>query len=398
MEDFRQQFLLESVETLENILQNLRYAESFPESFKREIFRTLHTVKGTAQTFGFSSSSHLAHELENLLAAGTNFDELFLEGIELLIKSLKQKDFEIPKSFAEKTGARLPSDAQTSDGFNSFEIPGEFISQLSTQEKNSLRSALQNGKNLFCLEVGFGLNNFADELINLREKLNASGEIIATLPSAKFSGGQIGFQILFASAAEISEIEQVAEQSAAIIIFTSTRKNYSNDAAGVLAHVVEYGKETANKYGKQIEFEVSADEIKLAPGKLKFIFDVLLHLVRNAVDHAIETTGKITINLKAEENNLRLTVADDGRGIDAEKIKAQAIRKNLIAADTILTEQEMIDLIFLPEFSTKAVVTEISGRGVGLDAVKEATDKVGGKISVKNRSEKGTVFEIFLPA
>ena len=399
MEDFRQQFLLESVETLENIRQNLRGAESFPESFKREIFRTLHTVKGTAQTFGFASSSRLAHELENLLAARAGFDDIFLEGIELLIKSLKQKNFEIPKSFAEKTGLILSPETRTNDDFDSlsFEIPGEFFSPLSAQERSSLHSAMQSGKNLFCLEIGFELHNFADELIKFREKLNDSGEIIATLPSAKFSGGRIGFQILFASAAEVSGIKQTAEHSAAEIIFNSAQSNFSNDAAGVLARVVEHGRETAAKFGKQIEFELSADEINFPPGKLKFVFDALVHLVRNAVDHAIETTGKISINITAEQNNLRLTVADDGRGIDASAVKVKAIEKNLIAADTILTEREMINLIFLPEFTTKSDVSEISGRGVGLDAVKAATKKVGGKISVKNRSEKGTIFEIFLP-
>jgi chemotaxis protein histidine kinase CheA len=94
---------------------------------------------------------------------------------------------------------------------------------------------------------------------------------------------------------------------------------------------------------------------------------------------------------------LRLSVRDNGNGIDGEKIKAKAIEKKLIAGDENLTAQETIDLIFTPEFSTKSAVTEISGRGVGLDAVKFAVEEAGGKVTVKSDGEKGTAFEIFLP-
>ena len=120
-------------------------------------------------------------------------------------------------------------------------------------------------------------------------------------------------------------------------------------------------------------------------------------MIRNAVDHAFDDAGEITINLQTENNHLRLIVSDDGRGIDAEKIKRQAFEKNLLAADKILTAKEAIDLIFLPEFSTKSVITDISGRGAGLDAVKDAVEKSGGTISVESRIGKGTTFEICLP-
>ena len=101
--------------------------------------------------------------------------------------------------------------------------------------------------------------------------------------------------------------------------------------------------------------------------------------------------------MQAKENGWRLTVSDDGRGIDAGKIKLKAIEKNLTTDAAALTEQETINLIFLPEFSTKSEITEISGRGVGLDAVKFAIEKAGGAIAVESRKGEGTTFEIFLP-
>lgn len=261
-----------------------------------------------------------------------------------------------------------------------------------------VRAARENEKNIFCFEVDFETANFADELINFRESLSATGEIIATLPGAKsIRDGVIGFKILFASSAASPKIQAIAEAGAAEIIFNSSLNVFSNDAPGVLAQIVKYGEETASKLGKRIRFKTSSDEIELSPEKLQLVFYVLLHLVRNAVDHAVETIGQIEIQLAAQANNLRLIVSDNGRGIIRDEIKAAAVEKNLISRDKILTEQETLDLIFLSEFSTKSVVTEISGRGVGLDAVKFAVEKAGGTINVKSRNGKGTVFEIVLP-
>jgi chemotaxis protein histidine kinase CheA len=409
MEDFRRQFLLEAAAALKITAGDLQNEEKITGIRKQEISRTLHTIKGTAQTFGFASASRLAHELENILSVAKDknsgkaeeLKSFFREGIGLLIKSLEQENFEFPNSFIEKIRSRVPDSAtvQYSSGDFTISIPDEFLSQLSVQEKNSLGSALQNGKNIFCLEVAFGLETFADELIKLREALNSTGEIIATMPGAKSNGSnKIGFCILFATSSETSKIKAIAEENAAQIIFDSSLpKVFSNDATGVLEEIVRHGQETAKSFGKQIRFETSANETNLPADKLKVVFEILLHLVRNAVDHAIETSGKIEIHLKSEDKGLRLVVSDDGRGIDLKRVKTKAIEKNLISADKNLTEQQTIDLIFLPEFSTKSSITEISGRGVGLDAVKAAAEKIGGKIAVRSSSGKGTTFEIFLP-
>ena len=400
MEDFRQQFALEAVAKLENISAEIRRAPIVSESFRREIFRILHTIKGTAQTFGYAASSFLAHELENSLAAREASGVVFHEGLEILAASLRHQDFEIPQSFLEKTGVVDSDRIRTNHDLETFasEIPDEFSSQLSNQEKIAVRSAARENKNLFCLEIGFALTEFADGLIRFREILDAAGEIIATLPSARFnSEGKIGFQILYASPANAAELLLIATENSAEIIFEASQNVSSNRFQSAAAHAVRHGRETAKKLGKRIDFEVAADETKLSDDELKVIFDALLQLVRNAVDHAIEKVGRIKIHLKSEESSLHLTVSDDGDGIDLPALKARATAKNLLAADAVLTERETIDLIFLPEFSTKPAVTETSGRGVGLDAVKTAVTEIGGAISVTSETGKGTTFEIVLP-
>ena len=402
MEDFRRQFLTEAAGNLRALVENFQSAAVVSDSVKRDAFRTLHTVKGTAQTFGFDSASRLAHNLETLLSVTKTFEgdgskSFFLEGIELLIESLKQKSFVIPASFREKIHDLVPAAAQNiSDGFSSV-IPAEFFSQLTVQEKNMVRSAIESEKNLFCFEVGYEMANFAGNLINFRELLNESGEIIATLPGANSSGdGKLGFRILYASAVDTKKISAIAEAGAAAIIFDSSPDVFSTAASGILTQIVRHGEAAAKKLDKHIKFKISAVETNMPPDVLKTIFDTALHLVRNAADHAVETNGKIEINLQTEKNGWRLTVSDDGRGIDLEAIKIKAVKENLIA-DALLTEQETIDLIFLPEFSTKSSVTEISGRGIGLDAVKSAIEKRGGTINVKSRRGRGTTFDVFLP-
>ncbi len=395
MENFRRQFLLEAVETLRRLLDELRAARKFSEPLKRETLRALHTVKGTAQTFGFAVSSRLAHELESVAGEDKSF-ALLLEGIELLIASLTDENFEIPPRFAEKIQiAALPAieNSFVADIFPP-EIPPEIVSQLSAREKNRLRAALRENKNLTGLEVEFELKNFAEELIKFREFLNRTSEIIATFPAPKKSifEQKIGFQMLTAS----GEKTPLPERFGAKIIYQKIAVGFDG-ANGILQEIAGYGKSLAARLGKQIEFKIRADEMILAPEELKIIFDALVHLVRNTIDHAVAESGTIEINLSNENDAIRLTIADDGSGFDLKQIRAKAVERKLLDEAAAASETDLIDLIFLPEFSTKANVTEISGRGIGLDAVKAMLEKNGGQITAASRDETGAIFEISLP-
>lgn len=409
--------MIQSTAALERLIERLvgeNLAQTFSENFARESFRTLHTIKGSSQTFGYPVSGALAHELENLLTAaknqqistGSDYKSLFLEGVELLKKTFEDGKFEVPAAFLEKIQAVAPheNDSQVFTG----EIPDEIYSQLSGREKHSVNSARRSGKNLYCLEIGFDLAAFADGLTDFREVLSEKCEIIATLPSQKFSAqGKIGFRIFLATTETAENIEETARKHSAEIVFQTAPKDFSNDLAGVVAQIAEHGKTLAKQLGKEIEFEISGSEQKISPRLLKIVFDALLHLVRNSVDHAIEPreeriaenkkpAGKIKIRFTEDRSNFHLTIVDDGRGIDAEKVKAKAVEKNLIQPNEVLSEQALLDLIFEPEFSTAERLTEISGRGIGLDAVKDSVRKSGGKMTVKSEKGKGTTFEIRL--
>ena len=406
MKDFRRQFLLDSVKNLKNLQKNLTSAEKFSDSERREVFRTLHTIKGSAQTFGFIAAGKIAHKLENLLSAekvtDKNFRTIFSEGIGLLANALEQNDFELPAQFAEKIHRIIPANLQFYTIFNisSTHIPLEIAECLSQTEKIAIDSALNSGKNIYCFEVGFDTTNFADDLINCREKLTEICEIIATFPGEKLNlSSKIGFRLICASSAKKARLEDIAEICGAKITFDISPESFTEDLRGVVSKAVAHGRDLAEKLGKNIDFQISAEEINFPVEKPTLVFDILIHLIRNAVDHGVKIGGgRIEIGLKSENNGLLICVGDDGNGINLEKLKAKAIEKKIISAEEILTEQATLDLVFQSELSTAQKITEISGRGIGLDVVKTLVEKSGGTIRVESRKEKGTIFEVFLPS
>jgi chemotaxis protein histidine kinase CheA len=400
MEDFQQHFLSESANKLQDLIADLTDKENFSDSDKSAIFRALHTIKGTSQAFGLNISSRLVHELENLLSTKTQENnQILIEGFKLLKESFERKDFEFPDTFAEKINEIAPSKNKPQN-FDSIlaKLPTEIFPPLSSQEKNALNAELEKSKNLFCIEIGYEFSNFSAGLKNFREVLSNSGEIIATFPSQKFSSqSKIGFQILFASSKNSEQIKGIAKDFAAEIIFDSSPKIFRYDLQGILEQIVSHGKTVAENLRKSVEFEVYAEKFEISDKNLKLIFDSLIHLIRNAIDHAFETSGKIKIELESKENDLFIKVSDDGRGIDLNKIKVKGIEKNLIEATEKLSDEATLELIFQSEFSTAPKVSEISGRGVGLDAVKNAVEEADGIIKVESKLNVGTSFEILLP-
>ncbi len=395
MKDFRQHFLAESIEKLQNLIADLENKENLTQADKGALFRTLHTIKGTSQTFGLNVSSRLAHEFENLLSAKNqdeNYNTVLLEGIGLLKESFEQNNFEIPEDFLKKLKKHAPSENHSPD-FKQIiaKLPAEISANLSSQEKGALCAELEKGKNMFCAEIGFPPADFSAGFRDFREILTNSGVILATFPSAKFTGqGKIGFQILFASLETTAKIREIIENFSAEIIFDGSPEIFAFDLPGVLAQAVSHGTAVAESLGKSVEFGVSAEKFEVSDKNLKLIFDALLHLTRNAVDHAFEESGKIQIVLESKKKGVFLKFSDDGRGIDLEKIRRKSSEKNL-------TDEATLEMIFQSEFSTASEITEISGRGVGLDAVKTAVEAADGKITVKSKLNNGTTFEIFLP-
>lgn len=170
-------------------------------------------------------------------------------------------------------------------------------------------------------------------------------------------------------------------------------------------------RELGQSVGKSLTCVVSGSEIELDRQLIDRLSDPIIHLIRNAIDHGIESpqqrlaagkseVGKITLSARQDAGWVVIEVADDGAGIALNEVLEKAIRKELISRDkaTALSDQEIIDFIFLPGFSTSQIITDLSGRGVGMDVVKSIiVDDLHGSISVETTPNKGTLFQLRLP-
>jgi two-component system chemotaxis sensor kinase CheA len=169
-------------------------------------------------------------------------------------------------------------------------------------------------------------------------------------------------------------------------------------------------RDMAQKTGKQIDLVIHGEDTELDRSMIEEINDPLIHLVRNAVDHGIETPaerraagkperGTLTLTARHEQGRIFLTIEDNGRGIDAGQVRRTAVQKGLISEEEAisLTEEQAVDLIFLPGLSTAKKITDISGRGVGMDIVHTNIQKVNGTVQVETVLGEGTVLQISLP-
>ncbi len=164
----------------------------------------------------------------------------------------------------------------------------------------------------------------------------------------------------------------------------------------------------AEKIEKPIHFNISGDEIYIDKEKYKDFFKMLVHVFRNCLDHGIESmdervlkgkelNGNILCNIKNCKDSILISIKDDGRGIDYDKIRSEAIMRGIIDEKLPVTKEVIIDLIFEECFSTRKEASEISGRGMGLSEVKNIVNKLGGRIEVETEKNKGTIFNFYIP-
>jgi two-component system chemotaxis sensor kinase CheA len=167
-------------------------------------------------------------------------------------------------------------------------------------------------------------------------------------------------------------------------------------------------RDIGKQLGKEIELSVTGADTELDKSMVDVIGDPLMHLVRNSLDHGIETpderlaagkprTGHLGLNAYHEAGSIVIEVSDDGRGLNRERILSKAVERGLVAADAVHSDAEVWQLIFAPGFSTAETVTDISGRGVGMDVVKRSIDALRGQIALASTAGRGTTVQIRLP-
>lgn len=277
------------------------------------LFRSVHSLKAAAHANGLSDLATRAHEFENLIH-GLRTGAVALDDL---------PDFDHPENTQIENV-----------------IPIEIHASLKDEERHRLAECLAEGANVYLVETNFDVSDFDRQFQQLKQDLDKTGEVVATAPMTE--QGRINFRILYATK---SDLYRIVDQA------------------------VRAGRAVAATTSKEVDFSMRING-SLDKSVCDALADPLLHLVRNAVDHGIETKGHVAI----EATESRITVADDGRGIDPS----------------------ICEKIFEPGFSTATEITTISGRGVGLDVVKTAIEQLGGAIKVSSEPGKGSTFEIIL--
>jgi two-component system chemotaxis sensor kinase CheA len=237
----------------------------------------------------------------------------------------------------------------------------------------------------------------ADKLDHL---IDLIGELVTAGSGAQMVANQEGSPAFLEATQRVAELVQATRDGALALRMVPVGETFSR-----FQRVV---RDTSKLLGKQIELIVTGGDTELDKSMVEVIGDPLMHLVRNSLDHGIETpaereaagkprTGQLGLNAYHEAGSIIIEVSDDGRGLSRDRILKKALERGLIAPGSVLTDAEVWQLIFAAGFSTAEQVTDLSGRGVGMDVVRRNIESLRGQISLASTEGKGTTIQIRLP-
>ena len=253
-------------------------------------------------------------------------------------------------------------------------------------------------------------NTIRVDTSRLDQVLNLSGEIGLTknrLTSlrADILAGKRDSETLHALDQAVSQLDLLVSD-----LQNSVMKTRMQPIGRLFQKYPRIARDLARQLGKDVELVLAGEETEVDKTMIEDLADPLIHLIRNAVDHGVElppdraAAGKpekslVRLEARQEGDHIVLIIADDGRGMSAERIRAKAVEKGLISEEeaNTLDERQSLNLIFLPGFSTKTQISDVSGRGVGMDVVKTNIQKLNGSIDIRSEPGKGSVFIISLP-
>ncbi len=459
-------FLAELGELLDSVEENTVILERSPndEALIAELFRAMHTVKGNAATLGLSEGVEVAHRMESVLdevRAGDKkvtadlIDGLFssLDWLRNWMGTLKGK-VSSPQEQVEVTGGTgvltvtFNPDAPLLSArcFQALQTAGEIVQVL-----GSVPSASQ----LESDEVYSSIKIFVSDRENLAEAVEALKGIqdVVGVTADGLSERKVGLGNRFVPGRTVrvdvelldSLMDMVGElvidrtrltQIAARLSAGKDSTGLGNEISALASHLQRTSTELqegimrarllplgsifskfprmirdlAQKCGKEIRFEMAGETTELDRTVLEAIDDPLIHILRNAVDHGIESGeerrakgkspwGSVTLSAWHEENQVVIRVSDDGAGLDPEKLRKAAVSRGLVTSQqaSALSDHEALNLVLAPGFSTVKTPTEMSGRGVGLDVVRANLERVNGQFEIAGAPGRGTDITMRLP-
>jgi two-component system chemotaxis sensor kinase CheA len=416
-QDIIREFLVESHENLSRLDREIVELEIRPKdaALLASIFRTIHTIKGTCGFLAFSTLERITHQAESLLSQLRDGDRelspslvsLILETVDAtrkVLASIEASGGEGPDPFEDLT-ERLRLAAQSTAGAESQPGPGMLPGKLAEHPEDNASTGHPEGAKPEehagkCsaaadanIRVGVGL---LDKLMDL------VGELVLTRNQILQYNTEREDAALNATSQRLNLITSELQEGV-----MKTRMQPIGTVWNTLPRVA---RDLALSLGKQIRLEMDGAGTELDRTIIEAIKDPLVHLVRNSCDHGIERPevrvragkppeGRLTLHAYHEGGQVNIEIGDDGAGIDIARLKQKAIDRGLLRPEQAakLTDREALNLIFPPGISTAQTVTNVSGRGVGMDVVKSQIEKIGGVVDVFSRPGEGTTVKIKIP-
>jgi len=429
--------IVESAEGLDRFDQEillLEKAQGKTDSFNI-IFRVIHTIKGTAGCIGLGKIESVAHVGENLLSllrdgkiqlSPPMISALleYSDALKEILKCLQQTGKQGDKDYASllQTLQRLqsgepaaepapkivtaPAAAPAAENWGLFTdepAPGEttilpvvpapapVVETMPTVENNPVKAAVPVSESAIRVEVGQ-----LDKLMNLVGEL-----VLARNQILQFTGDAVEPALHHASQ-RLNIITTELQES--------VMKTRMQPIENIWAKFPRIVRDVTHELDKKIQLVMEGNETELDRTIIEAIKDPLMHILRNSIDHGIEKPearvkagkpemGLLTLRAFHEGGQVNIEIMDDGAGINVARVKQKAVEKGLITAEAAarLADREVFHLVFLPGFSTAEKVTNVSGRGVGMDVVKTNIEKIGGSVDIFSEAGQGTTLKIKIP-
>ncbi len=412
-----QGFLDEAHEHMDAIEAGLLAVENNPSDTHQlnELFRPFHTIKGIAGFLNLRDINRLTHEIETILDQGRKNELRITAGIvDLIFKAvdaLKAQLDAIRNYLAAPTGGSCPQpNIVDMMGHLRRAAAGEFadagappiikpVEQTQTADPAGLDAGPLGGVGP-AGKAAQGDHSIRVDTAKLDTLVDAVGELVIAQSMVGLSKVVLSDDRLARVVSQVTKIVRDVQETAMAMRMVPIGLTFQK-----MRRLV---RDVARKAGKQVELVISGEETELDKNVTQQISDPLVHMVRNAVDHGIEPpemrravgkpeTGQVTLDAYHQGDSIVIEIRDDGRGLDREKLIAKAVERGIISPDDQLTDQQAYALIFAPGFSTAETVTDISGRGVGMDVVRRNVEQLRGKIEIQSEKGRGSTFLIKLP-
>jgi two-component system chemotaxis sensor kinase CheA len=447
MDELTRDFLIESQEGLDRMERCLTDLEERPHDtgLLAEIFRAVHTIKGTTGFLGFKRLEKLAHAGENLLgllregkltAGNETITALLqlLDGLRSILRSIEAEasegegedadliarleQLQEPGQAQARSAVRLWAEMQMSaprpagepiESLPPAALP-EPATPLPTSQIRSPQPAPPAHKGLAEVEAesarphaqagAAAESTLRVDVTLLNRMMNLVGELVLTRN-----------QVLQATSADpnMTLLSRRLDMVTADLR-ESVMKARMQPVSNLFSKMPRMVRDLSQSLGRRVRLQVEGQDTELDKSLLEAIKDPLTHAVRNSMDHGIESPevrqaagkdpeGTLKLRAAQEGSHVIIEVSDDGAGIAVEKVRQKAIERGLITPERAAHqgERDLLQLIFLPGFSTATAVTNVSGRGVGMDVVRTNVERIGGKVEIDSRVGKGTTLRLRIP-